>query len=84
MGSKVISFRFNDAELEALQALQIPEDDSDSQTAARLVRSLLGTSTPSTVSTDVDIKELVKQEVEASLAEVRVQLESLRGKLKAR
>jgi hypothetical protein len=86
MRSNIISFRFDDAELEALQAFQTPEDKSPSQTAARLLRGMLGgIIEPSTVpSTPVDIKELVKQEVEASLGELRSQLEELRGKLKAR
>lgn len=88
MRSNIISFRFTDAELEALEALQAPEDKSPSQTAARLVRDLLGVQPVSTMSTPVDIKELVKQEIEASLNQVRsqleAQLEELRGKLKAR
>ncbi|MEH2168043.1 MAG: hypothetical protein V7K41_15470 [Nostoc sp.] len=86
MRSNIISFRFTDAELEALQAFQLSEDKSPSQTAARLLRGMLvGIVEPSTVSsTPVDIKSLVKQEVEASLTEVRSQLEELRGKLKAR
>jgi len=70
MGSKVISFRFNDAEVEALQALQqVEDDDSLNQTASRLLRSLLGTSTPSRdLSTSVDIQEIVKREVENAIA----------------
>lgn len=73
MGSKVISFRFNDAELEALQALQTQDDDSLNQTAARLLRGLLGASTASTVSmstvsTSVDIQELIQQELSKALA----------------
>lgn len=86
MRSNIISFRFDDAELEALQAFQTPEDKSPSQTAARLLRGMLGgIIEPSTVpSTPVDIKELVKQEVGSCLGEVRSQLEELRGKLKAR
>jgi hypothetical protein len=94
MRSNIISFRFTDAELEALQAFQLSEDKSPSQTAARLLRGMLaGIIEPSTVSsTGVDIRELVKQEVEAGLEEVRSQLEAqlkerleeLRGKSKAR
>lgn len=82
MGSKVISFRFNDDELKALEALQAPEDDSPNQTAARLLRGLLGMST---VSTSVDnLEELIDKRLEVGLAEIRSQLEELRGKLKAR
>ena len=86
MRSNIISFRFDDAELEALQAFQTPEDKSPSQTAARLLRGMLaGIIEQSTVSfTSVNIQELVKVEVAASLAEVRSQLEELRGKSKAR
>lgn len=93
MASKVISFRFTDEEIEALQALQLPEDDSLNQTAARLVRErLAGITSPQVMSTSVDsavdIKELVKQEVEAVRSQLEAhltaQLEELRGKLKAR
>ena len=86
MRSNIISFRFDDAELEALQAFQTPEDKSPSQTAARLLRGMLaGIIEQSTVSsTSVNIQELVKVEVAASLAEVRSQLEELRGKSIAR
>lgn len=89
MASKVISFRFSDTEVEALQKLQVAEDDSINQTAARLLRGVLaGIVEPATIpstpsSTPVDIKELVKQEVEASLAEVRSQMEELRGKIES-
>lgn len=89
MASKVISFRFSDVELEALQALQIPEDDSVNQTAARLLREMFtGIVKPSTasstlLSTNVDIQQLVKQEIEVSLAEVRSQLEELRKKIES-
>ncbi|MEH2261200.1 hypothetical protein [Nostoc sp.] len=90
MRSNIISFRFTDAEVEALQSFQVSEDKSPSQTAARLLRGMFaGILEPSTgLSTSVDIKELVKQEVEASLGELRsqleAQLEELRGKSKAR
>jgi hypothetical protein len=85
MRSNVISFRFSDEELEALQAFQTPEDKSPSQTAARLLRGSFSRSTNvSTKTPDVDVLEAFKREVEASLDEVRSQLEELRGKLKAR
>ncbi|GAB1539726.1 hypothetical protein NUACC21_23930 [Scytonema sp. NUACC21] len=73
MASKVISFRFGSAELEALQALQLPEDESINQTAAILLRGLIDTST--VVSTSVDIKELVRQEVLATIAPFRREVE---------
>ncbi|MDZ8260634.1 MAG: hypothetical protein V7K71_02020 [Nostoc sp.] len=85
MRGNIISFRFDDAELEALQALQTPEDKSPSQTAARLVRGSFSRSIAvSTKTPDVDVLEAFKQEVAASFSEVRSQLEELRGKLKAR
>ncbi|MCC5599133.1 hypothetical protein [Nostoc favosum] len=70
MRSNIISFRFSDEELEALQAFQTPKDKSPSQTAARLLRGMLaGIIEPSTVSsTGVDIQELVRQEVENAIA----------------
>ena len=82
MGSKVISFRFNDDEVEALQALQTLDDESLNQTAARLLRDAIGLST---ASTKVDnLEGLIDKRVEIGLAEVRKQLEELRGKSKAR
>jgi len=71
MASNIISFRLNDAEIEALSALQVPEDKSLSQTAARLVRGSFSrsTSVSTKASTDVDIlEELVKREVENAIA----------------
>jgi hypothetical protein len=89
MRDNVISFRFTDAEVQALEALQTPEDKSASQTAARLLRGLLAgridESTLSTSSTTVDnIEDLIDKRLEVALTEVRSQLEEMRGKLKAR
>lgn len=89
MRDNVISFRFTDAEVQALEALQIPEDKSPSQTAARLLRGLLAgridESTLSTSSTTVDnIEELIDKRLAVALAEVRSQLEEVRVKSKAR
>jgi hypothetical protein len=69
MSSKVISFRLSDAEIEALQALQSSDDESLNQTAARLLRGIIGTPTAlSTTSTPVDIQELIRREVESAIA----------------
>lgn len=69
MTSKVISFRLSDAEIEALQALQSSDDESLNQTAARLLRGIIGTPTAlSTTSTPVDIQELIRREVESAIA----------------
>ncbi|AUB39522.1 hypothetical protein COO91_05516 [Nostoc flagelliforme CCNUN1] len=85
MVSKQFSFRLPDEAVAVLEALQI-EGETLNQTAQRRMIECLGLSTDTSkkLSTPVDIKSLVKQEVEASLAEVRSQLEELRGKLKAR
>lgn len=85
MVSKPFSFRLPDAGVQALEAMQI-EGETLNQTAQRFFMESLGlsTDTPPKLSTPVDIKELVKLEVAASLGEVRSQLEELRGKLKAR
>ncbi|MHC5765735.1 MAG: hypothetical protein ACYTXI_08930 [Nostoc sp.] len=84
MVSKPFSFRLPDAGVEALEALQI-EGETLNQTAQRFLMESLGLSTVSQKSlfTPVDINKF-KQEVEASLTEVRSQLEELRGKSKAR
>ncbi len=89
MRDNVISFRFTDDEVKALQALQVPEDKSPSQTAARLLRGLLAgrideSTLSTTSSTPVDIKSLIASEVRSHFSQLEAQLEELRGKLKAR
>ncbi|MHC5756121.1 MAG: hypothetical protein ACYTXF_36995 [Nostoc sp.] len=85
MVSKQFSFRLPDEVVEWLEGLQL-EGESLNQTTQRFIieSSRLSTALPKNLSTDVDIKELVKQEVAASLGEVRSQLEELRGKSIAR
>lgn len=84
MASKVISFRLSELEIQALSALQISENESLNQTAARLLRGILGTSTPaSTVSTSVDIREMVRQEVEAAISQVKGEVDKRLGELAA-
>jgi hypothetical protein len=95
MVSKPFSFRLPDAAVQRIEALQT-EGETLNQTVQRIVMEHLGLSTESqqglsTISyTPVDVNEF-KQQVEASLTEVRshfsqleAQLEELRGKLKAR
>lgn len=84
MVSKQFSFRLADEVVEALEGLQL-EGESLNQTAQRILTKSIGlsTSTSNRLSTTVDIHEF-KQEVEASLTELRSQLEELRGKSKAR
>ncbi|WP_315786100.1 hypothetical protein [Fischerella sp. JS2] len=84
MASKVISFRLSELEIQALSALQISEDESLNQTAARLLRGILGTSTDvSTVSTSVDIREIVRQEVEVAISQVKGEVDKRLGELAA-
>ena len=78
MVSKQFSFRLPDEVVEWLEGLQL-EGESLNQTTQRFIveSSGLSTASPKHLSTPVDIRELVKEEV-------RKQLEELRGKLKAR
>lgn len=69
MVSKQFSFRLADEVVEALEGLQL-EGESLNQTAQRILTKSVGlsTSTSNHLSTPVDIKELVKQEVENAIA----------------
>jgi len=80
MTSKVVSFRFNDAEIQALEALQTEEDGGSlNQTAARLLRSILGTSPP--MSTRVDMGKLVEEKISASVGSLQAKLELVEERL---
>ena len=83
--TNVFSFRLPDAGVQALEALQI-EGETLNQTARRVLMESLGFSTasPANLSTPVNIEELIDKRLEIGLAEVRSQLEELRGKSKAR
>jgi hypothetical protein len=67
MASKIISFRLSDYEIEILQSLQHPEDEGSlNVTAARYLRSILGTSTTTNKPVDsTGVQELIKREVES-------------------
>ncbi|HLO89507.1 MAG TPA: hypothetical protein VK203_31480 [Nostocaceae cyanobacterium] len=65
MASKVISFRLNEAEIQALEALQTEADASINQTAVRVLRQHLNISNP--VNKPVDISQLIKKEIENTL-----------------
>jgi hypothetical protein len=75
MVSEVISFRFSEAEIQALSTLQQPNDKSLNQTAARLLRELMAGNNPdlytesSTASTSVNNvdKEEIKSELLAQI-----------------
>ncbi|MEI2583110.1 hypothetical protein [Scytonema sp. PRP1] len=80
MSSKVISFRFSDAEIQALEAFQTEEDgDSLNQTAARLLRSILGTSPP--MSTGVDMDKLVEEKIAVAVGSLQAKLELVEERL---
>ncbi|MCL6755138.1 hypothetical protein KBT16_30860 [Nostoc sp. CCCryo 231-06] len=69
MVSKQFSFRLSDEVVEWLEGLQL-EGESLNQTAQRILTKSAGLSTDSlsTLSTSVDIQELVRQEVENAIA----------------
>lgn len=69
MVSKQFSFRLPDEVVEALERLQL-EGESLNQTAQRILTKSVGLSTEplSTLSTTVDIGEIVRQEVENAIA----------------
>jgi sensor domain CHASE-containing protein len=89
MVSKPFSFRLPDEAVQVLESRRL-DDETLNQAAQRVLLEALNvnTSVNATVnadlSTTVDIQEMIKQQVEASLIEVRSQLDELRGKLKAR
>ncbi|MBD2247048.1 hypothetical protein [Nostoc sp. FACHB-888] len=69
MSSTVISFRLSDLEIQALKALQAESSESLNQTAARLLRSILGGTASVNNTVDiVDLRTLIKLEVEAAVA----------------
>lgn len=78
MASKAFSFRLPDEIVEFVEESQL-EGETLNQTAQRLFIDLVKRNNP--VSTDVDRR---LETVETTLAEVRSQLEELRGKSKAR
>lgn len=79
-----VCFRLPDEAVQVIETLQL-EGETLNQTAQRFFIEHLRASSkqPQLLPTSLDIKELVKQEIEASLIEVRSQLEELRGKSKA-
>ncbi|MEH1975228.1 MAG: hypothetical protein V7L02_18845 [Nostoc sp.] len=84
MASKSFSFRLPDEIVQFVESSQL-EGETLNQTAQRLFIDFVKRNNPlsTELPTIVDINEF-KQQVEASLTEVRSQLEELRGKLKAR
>ncbi|MDF5712071.1 MAG: hypothetical protein PUP90_31460 [Nostoc sp. S4] len=86
MVSKPFSFRLPDTAVQRIEALQI-EGETLNQTVQRIVMEHLGLSTeaPQSLYTELNTDADKRLEaVESTLAEMRSQLEELRGKLKAR
>lgn len=86
MVSEVISFRFSEAEIQALSMLQKPDDKSLNQTAARLLREMLAGNNPdlytepSTKSTSVNNVDnnVDKEEIKSAvLAEIIPQVNQI-------
>ncbi|MBD2385251.1 hypothetical protein H6G32_07470 [Cylindrospermum sp. FACHB-282] len=83
--SKLISFRLQDFEVEALQLQQSPEDKGSlALTAKRLLMSVLGVPASDNRSANsVDIQDFVKREVESAIADVKRELDERLGELAA-
>ncbi|BAY20129.1 hypothetical protein NIES21_59990 (plasmid) [Anabaenopsis circularis NIES-21] len=71
--SKVsISIQLSDAEVKALSAMQISEYESLNQTATRLLKGIMGQSKAGlTVSGDEDIKQILREELNAAVAQIK-------------
>jgi hypothetical protein len=67
MGSKVISFRFDDDKLALLQQHQV-EGESESQAAMRLILGVLGVEGKKPGIQAVDIVDSIRTEIKESLA----------------
>ncbi|MBG1259646.1 IS1 family transposase [Nostoc commune] len=70
MASRIFSIRLDDRVVEALEALQLPDDDSLNTTLKRFVIDSLGidvNSSVHTVNNDERLQELIRQEVENAL-----------------
>ena len=70
MASRIFSIRLDDRVVEALEALQLPDDDSLNATAKRILTSAVGVdvNTPvHTVNNNERLQELIRQEVENAL-----------------
>ncbi|MBW4565376.1 MAG: hypothetical protein KME32_30695 [Mojavia pulchra JT2-VF2] len=64
MAKVTISIQLNDAEIKALSAMQISENESLNQTATRLLKGILGQSKAGlTLSGGDEIQEIVRQQV---------------------
>jgi hypothetical protein len=68
MAKVTISIGLTDAEVKALSAMQISENESLNHTATRLLQGILGQTKAGLALSDDDIKKIVKQEVNALTA----------------
>lgn len=79
MASHLISFRVNDAELEALTSLAV-ENESANLVAQRLLKERLGVSKESLTDLSTGQLDQLRAQIKAELAE---ELEGLQGNLKS-
>ncbi len=79
MASHLISFRVNDAELEALTSLA-EGDESASLVAQRLLKERVGVSTESLTDLSTERLDQLRAQIKAELVE---ELEGLQGNLKS-
>jgi DNA anti-recombination protein RmuC len=80
MSSKVISLRFSDNEIQALETLQTEENGGSlNQTAAQLLTGILGISKE--VFTGVDINKLVEEKISAAASSLQTKLELVEERL---
>jgi len=83
MASKTLSFRMTNAEIELLEAFQVPEDESIHQTAVRLLRELIGASSANTTHGE-NIKELIAEKIEQAASARAIDREFVRDEIDER
>lgn len=84
MASKTISFRLTNAEIELLEAFQVPEDDSHHQTAVRLLRELIGANTASSANTSASSaidRETLRDEIDSRTAYLATAMNEVKSEL---
>lgn len=82
MASKTFSFRLTNAEVELLESFQDPHGETLNQTAARLLREVIGASTANTtVSTPTPDRETVRDEIDSRTAYLATAMNEIKAKL---
>ncbi|RCJ37289.1 hypothetical protein A6770_40325 [Nostoc minutum NIES-26] len=72
MTKTTISIVLSDAEIKALSAMQISENESLNKTADRLLKGILGQSkVEQTPSDDEEIKQVIKQELADAIVQIK-------------